>query len=241
MGISKKAEEHHNPRHYCERKAEDAAEFANQHPEKFSKPPRAPQDGPKSFNRPILPSSPETSLPERSRVGSEVVVEVAFPPKSRPSVAPSLKESPSGIFATQGASKSKDALAVHAAVGIPAVVLGTGFPSDMRRRTASKRVYLATRQGDDALLRRLCEVLTLCSGVERIRWPQEALDEQTLLDTLRALFASHQRARREPPTASVVTDVLDVVSNLSTPSVEVKPDGLSLLDYAEAKLGCHPD
>jgi hypothetical protein len=90
-------------------------------------------------------------------------------------------------------STREDAEALHEAVGIPAVALGTVFPQDMRRRTASKKVYLATRRDDKALLRRLCRVLTLCSGVERIRWPQGELDGQTLLDTLRNLFVPDQK------------------------------------------------
>lgn len=195
-------------RRYARLKAESAVDVARTHAVRAMlslRTPRRLQDEPKESDHPILPPGSKTGLPGRSnKLG-----EVSSSPKSPPSAASSLKGSSSGgIFSIGGASKSEvlafvstreDAVAVHEAVGIPAVALGRAFPLDIRRRTASKKVYLATRSGDNELLRRLCGVLTLCSGVERIRWPQEKLDEQTLLDTLQNLFAPHRKARRSLP------------------------------------------
>jgi hypothetical protein len=54
-------------------------------------------------------------------------------------------------------------------------------------------VIIATRQDKSgkALAWRIVEICTL-STLKRVPWPQEELDEQTLVDTLRNLFAPHQ-------------------------------------------------
>jgi DNA topoisomerase IA len=88
-------------------------------------------------------------------------------------------------------STREDAVALQEATGIRAVrITLRAFPAEMQLRCALRRVIIATRQdkSGEAIARRIVETCTL-STLKRIPWPQEELDEETLLDTLRNLFA----------------------------------------------------